>query len=176
MDNEIALLVPKRRKLTVKDIGDIAKLVAMRLTETEACLRLDINPRQWFQFKQRKAEKFESAISRVRGAKVQACIETLESAAKAVNLKTGIPEWRAADRLLERLDDRFVLKGDVNVNVGVISGASQELLESARQAFLSRSCGVSALAEPAKHTISSVQSEAKNHKTQVVDASVTKPE
>lgn len=91
-------------------------------------------------------------------------MKVLEDASKAVNLKTGIPEWRAADRFLERLDDRFILKGDVNVNVGVINGAPNEIVDAAREAFLRQatpqpvvSCGVQSKAIDVQ-TIPPVQS------------------
>lgn len=154
--SEIELVVPKRRKLTMQDVKAVAELVAKRLTETEACLQLEINPQQWFQFKNRskRSEKFESTVSRVKGAKIQACMETLEEAGKAVNAKTGIPEWRAADRFLERIDDRFVMRSDVNVNVLTVNGAPNEIVDAAREAFLRQAkgvnCGVTQPEKPAQ--------------------------
>ena len=100
---------PKRRKLTLQDAEAIANLVAeSKLTETEACSRLDINRDQWFNFKSRgkRLEEFDRLITRIRGASIAHAMSKIKDAGDGVGMKQ--PDWRAhAFRLQTIAPERF---------------------------------------------------------------------
>lgn len=112
-----AMNYPKRkgkaRKLCIQDIDPIVRLiVTRRLTETEACLNLGIDPKQWWVFKQRKkiAPEFASILDRVRGASIQACLDSIDEAGdpQAKVTRSGdvikVPgDWRAKAWIAERV-------------------------------------------------------------------------
>ena len=105
------------RKITLKDVRDIADLVAKRITETGACLMLDIEPRRWFRFKQRakNQEKFDTLVHRIREQKLNDCIESIDKAGDDADIMVGDKvitkrgDWRAKAWMVERAiaPDRF---------------------------------------------------------------------
>ena len=81
---------PKKRRLTLTDVEQIAKLVARRkLNESEACRALGINPHQWVVYKSRKKVSaiFETLITRIKGLTINHAMERIEIA--------GNKDWRA---------------------------------------------------------------------------------
>lgn len=132
----------RRPKIRFEDCDLVAQLVAKRLTETEACAVLGLNPAQWYNWKtkRRNEGRFDAELARIRGSKVRACIETLEEAGTRTNPKTGMIDWRAHDRLLDRLDpQRFGPQPMQINNVVQVHGLSNDLVDAARQVFLKRS-------------------------------------
>jgi len=123
-----AVYAPKKQriKLTLNDANDIAELmVKFRMTETEACNHLDINPVRWFEFKVRKKvlPEFSKAQERIRAARLVGVISAIDEAGNEreynyidkrgeVKTITKPGDWRAkawiAERVLapERLSDR----------------------------------------------------------------------
>jgi hypothetical protein len=101
-------LPTKKRKITIADIDEMAKLVAKRMTEREAALLLGITPQSWYQFRSRNksSAKFEQSLTRARGAFIAANLREME---KAAGGKDGVRhDWRAADRLNQiAAPDRF---------------------------------------------------------------------
>jgi hypothetical protein len=97
MNNKIAP-VPRQRRITEADARNISELVAKRLSESEACRVLKINAHSWRQWKRRNKNdsEFAGMIEEVRGQKIKAAMENIESSGKT--------DWRASDRLLAHLD------------------------------------------------------------------------
>ncbi len=93
--------IAPRRKISLNDIESIADLCVKRLTETEACKLLDINPQCWFDWKGRNSNvtKFSDALMRLKAGKINACMEGIQAA--------GARDWRALDRTLQLTDARF---------------------------------------------------------------------
>src|ERR1017187_8478823 len=56
-NDDILARATARRRIDATAIAGIAKLVAKNLTESEACRRLGIQPRVWFNFKDREDRK-----------------------------------------------------------------------------------------------------------------------
>ena len=107
----------KRRKLTIQDLEAIADCVAtMKLTETEACLHLDIPVQQWQCWKSRAkhSARFESIITRTRANSIAGLVSKIQRAGddqeitlpngKVIN-KRG--DWRAPAWLLEKTAPQF---------------------------------------------------------------------
>lgn len=135
----------RARKLINEDIEAIARLCATRkLTETEACLVLDINPQQWTVFKSRnrRNEVFNTLITRLKGQKIETLINRIESAsddmeiptAKGTMLKRG--DWRAAAWITERIaPERFALQQSAEqapapiINVAVMSDTLKRIYD-----------------------------------------------
>ena len=93
-------LGPKARKITMADAEAIAELVAYRLTETEACLHIGIEPARWWLWKNRKRNtpEFEKLTTRLRAAKLAGCLKEIGKAATGAD---GIRhDWRAAKELM----------------------------------------------------------------------------
>jgi hypothetical protein len=126
----------KRRKLTQRDIEDIAKLLAKRVTETGACLLLGIRPQTWMNWKakHKNTSKFKEVFERVREAKINAVIDQIDEAGDKrtyVNKKGEVVEcsgdWRAKAWIAERVlaPERFADKRNdtapaqptINVNI-----------------------------------------------------------
>jgi hypothetical protein len=99
----------QRRKITAADVEAIATLITRRrLTETESCIHLGINPQTWFQWKLNPANEARNskALSRVRAAWIESRCKSIEE------VGDGAPgtrrDWRAQAWMLERtLPDRF---------------------------------------------------------------------
>ena len=117
MDNDNSLTGGKRRrKLTEVDIKAIADLItARKLTETEACISLDIKPEQWQVWKCRgkHGSKFESLIARARTENIKILLGRIDSASQDAEIEingkviTKRGDWRAAAWLAEKTDARF---------------------------------------------------------------------
>ena len=99
----------QRRKITSDDVESICTLITRRrLTETEACTHLGINPQSWFKWKGKPANeaKNANALSRVRAAWIESRCKSIEE------VGDGAPgtrrDWRAQAWMLERtLPERF---------------------------------------------------------------------
>lgn len=129
---------PKARKLSLSDAEDVAKLVAIRLNESEACRKLGINPRTWISWKSRKrnGEEFQALFDRIRGEKIAFLIGSVESAVGQKNEKTGLTDWKPAAELLKiTFPDRFGPKTEVNVNAQLVLGMTNEDVEKRRRIF-----------------------------------------
>lgn len=89
------------RKIDAADVKAIAKLVALRLTETDACAHLNIPYNAWKTFKHRKenSDEFEALLARIKSAKVKALVESIEKA----GYDEKRPDWRALAWLTERV-------------------------------------------------------------------------
>jgi hypothetical protein len=89
----------QRAKITRQDVREIAKLVAKRLTEAEACECLGIRPRSWYGWREshKNQAEYTALLTRVRGEYLRANLAQMEKAAAG---KGGVRhDWRAADRL-----------------------------------------------------------------------------
>lgn len=116
---QIANYTPKKQriKLTLNDANDIAELmVKFRMTETEACNHLDINPVRWFEFKVRKKvlPEFSKAQERIRAARLKTVISAIDEAGDErtydyvdkrgeVKSMTKPGDWRAKAWIAERI-------------------------------------------------------------------------
>ena len=119
----------KVRKLTTIDLNEVARLVATRkMTETDACIMLDIKPSRWFDFKSRNrhSTEFSDAIIRMRENKICGMVDLIEDSANGIGIKQR--DWRAGAWIAERLaPERFAqVKSDApavtnNLNVVVMS-------------------------------------------------------
>src|ERR1017187_9060923 len=93
-----------RRRIDAVAIAEIAKLCAKQLTESEACRRLGIQPRAWFNFKDRagRGEKFKALLEAYRADRIESLIARIEKSANGQDVK--FPDWRAAAFLLSVTD------------------------------------------------------------------------
>jgi hypothetical protein len=91
----------KRRRVQIsrRDVREVAKLVAKRLTEAEACECLGIRPRTWYGWREihRNQAEYAGLLTRVRGQYIRANLREMEKA--SVGQGGHRPDWRAADRL-----------------------------------------------------------------------------
>ena len=112
------------RKIDPQAIGDIARLCAKQLTESEACRRLGIKPRHWFDWKTRhnRSEKFAELLEAFRADRIDTLVTKIEDGANGKGMKQ--PDWRAAAHLLKIADAaRFgdAVKADSPPQVQIIS-------------------------------------------------------
>jgi hypothetical protein len=94
------------RKIDAVTIAEMAKLCAKMLTESEACRRLGIKPRTWFDFKSRagRTQRFADLLEAYRAGRIEGLIDRIENSADGVGVK--FPDWRAALALLKITDQR----------------------------------------------------------------------
>lgn len=135
----------KARKLTIGDAEAIARLVSTRkLLENEACLSLDIEPKQWFQWKSRHKHlaTFERLTTRMKADKLAGLVERIEnSSLDAEIMINGKPvtkrgDWRAGAWIAERLaPERFALQANQAnapapvINIAVMSEAAKRVYD-----------------------------------------------
>ena len=101
----------KKRRITLADVEEMAKLMAKRITETGACLIIGIKPETWFSFKSRgnNNSKFINSLARVRESQLKSHLENIE--------QFQVKDWRASHALLQlKAPERF----------GAQQGASQQ--------------------------------------------------
>jgi hypothetical protein len=129
-DDPNAIDIPARampgRKIDAGTIAEMAKLVAKMLTESEACRRLGIKPRTWFDWKSRagRNQKFADLLEAYRADRIESLIDRIEKSADGERLK--YPDWRAALALLKITDQRRfgdaatveISTGPVNITLG----------------------------------------------------------
>ena len=91
----------RARCITWQDAEAIASQVAKRLTETEACLNLNIPVKLWFQFKDRNGNrpKVEELLTRMRAGQIKAHLENIELAETGSGPHARA-DWRASHALL----------------------------------------------------------------------------
>ena len=91
---------------------EMAKLMAKRLTETGAALMLGIDPAVWFDWKHRNKAKFSDILSRIREAKLNAIIDSIDEAGDGDASRGMRPDWRAKAWIAERViaPERFQQK------------------------------------------------------------------
>ena len=117
--------VKYRRKLSEQDFEDIAKLIAKRLTATEACHVLGIIPQSFFDWKCRgeNEARFSDILHRVKGNYVNARIAEIEDSAAGIGVKQR--DWRASAWLAQVTGgDRYNVSGkpsDVSVTVNAVA-------------------------------------------------------
>ena len=94
------------RRIDASTIAEMAKLCAKMLTESEACRRLGIKPRTWFDFKSRagRNQQFSDMVEAYRAQRIEQLIERIEKSADGDGVK--FPDWRAALALLKITDQR----------------------------------------------------------------------
>ena len=105
-NDDILARATARRRIDATAIAGIAKLVAKNLTESEACRRLGIQPRVWFNFKERagRGEKFAALLEAYRAHRIEHLIEQIEKSADGIGVK--YPDFRAALALLKITDQK----------------------------------------------------------------------
>jgi hypothetical protein len=94
------------RKIDGSTIAQMARLVAKMLTESEACRRLAIKPRTWFDWKCRagRNQKFADLLEAYRADRIESLIDRIEKSANGIDVK--YPDFRAALALLKITDQR----------------------------------------------------------------------
>ena len=94
------------RRIDATTIAEIAKLVARQLTESEACRKLGIEPRHWFDWKSRcsRNERFGALLEAFRADRIGDLITQIENGAAGVGMRQ--PDWRAAAFLLSVTDKK----------------------------------------------------------------------
>jgi hypothetical protein len=105
------------RRIDATTISEIARLCAKQLTESEACRRLGVRPRHWFDWKTRhnRSEKFAALLEEFRAGRIDDLISKIEKSADGIGLKQ--PDWRAAAALLKFADmKRFGDSPAVEIN------------------------------------------------------------
>lgn len=128
-------MVHRKRRITLEDAKGVAKLVATRrLTETEACMILDINPRQWASWKtvHKNLPAFSDIVTRMRAKKIDNLISDIEQIAdgdESIRLK---PDWRAKQFILQVTDKRFVMNSESSATE---NAAPPMLTDALRRAF-----------------------------------------
>ena len=123
-----ATLPPYRRaKITFQDAEHIAKEVSeLHLTESEAALRIGIQPVQWFRWKEKKGNnpKYGIMLTRMKANAIAQCTSRISKSAEGIDCKQ--PDWRAAAWRVERLaPERFANQAQstapqVTVQIGII--------------------------------------------------------
>src|SRR5262245_15466153 len=91
----------KKRKVCPDDVEAMARLIADRMTETEACAVLDIEPRAWFRWKGRRKNVgvFDSLRARLTGERIRQCLGKIAQAGDGSGhpaLEKRGPDWRAS--------------------------------------------------------------------------------
>ena len=104
LDN-VTRAMPTRR-IDATCIAEMAKLVAKMLTESEACRRLGIKPRTWFDWKSRagRTQKFSDLLEAYRANRIESLINRIENSANGIDVK--YPDFRAALALLKITDQK----------------------------------------------------------------------
>jgi hypothetical protein len=94
------------RKIDASTIAQMARLVAKMLTESEACRRLGVKPRTWFDWKSRagRNQKFADLLEAYRADRIESLIDRIEKSANGIDVK--YPDFRAALALLKITDQR----------------------------------------------------------------------
>jgi hypothetical protein len=92
------VITPRSHRISISDAQRIAECVARRMSESEGCRLIGLNPHSWRQWKRRNkhTEDFEAVVESIRAQKIDTCFQQIEAAAKT--------DWRAADRTLAHLD------------------------------------------------------------------------
>lgn len=127
---------PQRAKITHHDAREVARLVSeYHLTETEACSRLEITQKQWFNWKLRNKhkEQFEAMFTKCKQAVIVHNIQNIKDTANGIGVKQR--DWRASEFLLKVTDrERFGTEKPIasqpqsTVNIMVMSDALNKLL------------------------------------------------
>jgi hypothetical protein len=157
---------PQRRKIDLQTIEEVARLVATKISEAEACRVLGINPTSFYKFKcvHKHQQKWAAALDKFRGEKLKLHLDNVEQAAvgSGVHAKKGA-DWRASSWMVERAlssdgrygdrvttDSQTSVKIDVNAMFEIASkcyGGTAEVTATkrppiSRDEFLSMSEGV----------------------------------
>lgn len=91
---------PTSSRIKLADINFIADCVAKRLTESEACRLIGIQPENWQVYKNRHKAIIAPFFEATRAAQLHSHVEVIERA--------QTKDWRAADRLLSiKAPERF---------------------------------------------------------------------
>ena len=121
---------PRKRRISKQDIEAICSMVAKRMTESEACRTLDIEPKVYFRYKEhaRHKREIDAILERTRGAMIKAHLENIEDAEHGRNGHR--PDWRASHALLAiKSPERFAQgqqQGNVTNNTAVVMLAGGE--------------------------------------------------
>lgn len=96
-----------KRKITEFEVKQVSRLVAERcLTETEACLIVDIKPVAWFHWKQKDKNRarFDTLFTRMKALKIESALDRIDACGDGIGLKQ--PDWRAKAFMLGAMDRR----------------------------------------------------------------------
>lgn len=135
----------------------IAELVVKyRLTESEACLSLNVRPKTWFNWKvkQNNGGKYEDILSRIRAGQLKNVIESISKAGdertivtRAGNKVQVNGDWRAkawiAERVLapERLGDRQpTSQPQTPLQVTILLGAAMKVYDTQQVKTITQPC------------------------------------
>ena len=86
-----------RRKIDATCIAEIAQLCAKKmLTESEACRKLNIKPRTWFDWKSRcgRTGKFAELLEAYRADRIESLIERIDRSGANGTHGVKYPDWR----------------------------------------------------------------------------------
>jgi hypothetical protein len=121
------------------DVNAMAKLVAKRLTEVEACGVLGIKIQAWKNWKMRvgKDLAFEDLLARVRGKQLEAHLRNIEDAERGKGAHERA-DWRASAHLLKvKSPERFGDQQASPVQVTVNSVSADEVIRLLGKAYAS---------------------------------------
>jgi hypothetical protein len=122
----------------------MAKLVAKRLTEVEACGVLGIKIQAWKNWKMRvgKDLAFEDLLARVRGKQLEAHLRNIEDAERGKGAHERA-DWRASAHLLKvKSPERFGDQQASPVQVTVNSVSADEVIRLLGKAYASGQASV----------------------------------
>lgn len=102
------------RKIDEQTLEEMAKLMSKRITETGACLMLGLVPENWFNWKCKHKDKFNDVFTRIREAKLNACIDAIDEAGDGNPEKGVRADWRAKAFLVQQViaPERFAKQAD----------------------------------------------------------------
>jgi len=129
----------RKNRFTTADIVGITRLVIEGgLSEAEAVRRTNRDPKSWWKFKcaGNNREDFAAALETAKAARIESLIQEIYKSATGEGMKQR--DWRAADRLLQILDDRFKVNAippPPNVAVNVFGVDSGELRKIAARVY-----------------------------------------
>ena len=123
----------RKRRISPQDIEAICSMVAKRMTESEACRTIGIEPRVYFRYKEnvRHKREIDSLLERTRAVQIKAHVENIEDAEHGRNGHR--PDWRASHALLAiKAPERFAQQqqpGSVTTNsaIVVVAGGEDQL-------------------------------------------------
>jgi hypothetical protein len=148
-NEDISARTRANRRIDATTISEIARLCARQLTESEACRKIGIRPRHWFNWKDKhnRSEKFAALLEAFRANRIDDLITRVEKSANGQDVKN--PDWRAAAFLLSVTDaKRFSNNATQSTSTPAQAIADEVLLKIAATMRQSR-LGKAAIVETA---------------------------
>jgi len=126
----------RKGKITIHDVKAICEQVSeTRCTEKDACIMLNINPLQWYHWKEKNKNrsKFDTLFTRIKQSAISGLISDIKDISNGDSSIKLKPDWRAKQFLLQvRAPERFVL----NTSAPATEPQTMpQLAESLRRAF-----------------------------------------